>query len=201
MAFVSFASYSFAKGPTSCEALFQEDEQAAESNSLRILRGNEEAFYSTELDMTRTQWDQIVQEFRDKNQKLQARTVTHQGKSAVVEGNKIVIEQYVLGNRKVFEKEFEVANANGYFEAERGQLWVMPHNTGRLLIWNFAKNRLFEFELPEKGTLVDVVFDFTTNIYQQKVSIEYLPHGHVGGLESKLYSKTIEFDLVTGKEI
>lgn len=74
----------------------------------------------------------------------------------------------------------------------------MPHNEGRLVVWSFSKDKVFEVTLPEKGTFVEARFDYTSNIYQPKMIVEYEPHPF--GAEV-VGTKEIEINLITGKEV
>lgn len=188
-----------ANGP-SCSSVFEKKTDVMDSyNHNKIVSESSEAFFTaTESEMSRAEWDGLVTAFREKTKQIQGRTVTHMGKSAFIEGNKVAITQVVIGNKKITERAFELENANGFFEAERGQLWVMPHNVNRVVVWNFAKNRVYDVVLPEKGTFLEIRFDYTSNIYQPKMVIEYQPHPE--GVQA-VESKTIEIDLITGKEI
>ena len=193
MALVCLGSHAFAEAK-SCTLLFQDNK------SMEIIRGDKEDFYTvTELEMSREEFEAIRRVAQERREaKPESRIATYQNKSAMTDGNAVAIESLVAGNKKIYQKEFEIQNTNGYFEQGTGQYWVMPHNEGRLVVWNYTKNRVYDVKLPQSTVLVDVAFDLTSNIYQPKMLIEYRKHvDHSEMVESS----QMEIDLLTGKEI
>lgn len=201
----------------SCKRIFAPEVQAMEiynANTTRIRHNNQEAFYAEELDMSRNEFDQLLRDYQNRQkveeqnrirqQSIQARPATHRYnnvlKTAFVSEGKLSIEQSSPVSSKVFElnPKTPIENTNGSFEGDRGQYWVMPHNQGRLVIWDFAKEKVLDLKLPEKGSLVRFDVGYVEGTLRGKLSVEYTPH--LEGV-SVVENRFLEVDLVTGLEI
>lgn len=101
---------SFGNEFTRCTALFQAAGRIEDSfAATKIIRENDEAYFNaTESEMTKAEWDHLVYIFREKTKRLQGRTVTHMGKTAVSEGNKVTVSQTLIGNKRSLKNNFQL---------------------------------------------------------------------------------------------
>lgn len=103
----------------------------------------------------------------------EARYVTHENKVALSDGQKVTIEATLPTTKKVYQREFDLQSTKGFFEKTAGQYWVMNRNQGRLVIWNYSKDRVVDIELPKNTELMNVVFDLNSDIFRPAVILQY----------------------------